>query len=287
MPNLKTTNGTVLMIASALMWSTGGVLIKLLPWHPLVISSIRSMIAALVLYGVMRYSKTKINFNRLALLSGGFLGLSTSFFVVSNKMTTAANAIVIQSANPVFIMLIMMLIYKQKVRRFDVGVMALCMLGITLFFFDDLSPGNSVGNLLALSSAVCLAAAYVCAAKAPDQSSAMTGVLIGHLITSLIGFPFLFTNTPDPKPENILIMLLLGIFQLGIPYALFSMAIRRCPPLTCSIVGMIEPVASPVWVALAVGEIPGVLALFGGVLVIVTVLWWSIRNAKAQVSTEA
>lgn len=287
MPNLKTSNGTLLMIASALMWSTGGVLIKLLPWHPLVISSIRSMIAALVLVGVMRYTKAKLSFNRLALLSGGFLGLSTSFFVVSNKMTTAANAIVIQSANPIFIMLIMMLIYKQRVRRFDLIVMALCMLGITLFFFDDLSPGNSVGNLLALGSAVSLASAYICTAKAPDQSSSMTGVLIGHLITSLIGFPFLFTNTPEPQAKNILIMLLLGVFQLGIPYALFSVAIRRCPPLTCSIVGMIEPVASPVWVALAVGEIPGGLALFGGVLVIATLLWWSIRNAKTQAPAEA
>lgn len=287
MSSFKTTNGTLLMILSSLLWSLGGVLIKLLPWHPLVISSIRSIIAALVLYGVMRYTKVQLRFNRFALLSGVFFGLSTSFFVVSNKMTTAANAIVIQSANPVFIMLIMVLIYKQKVRRFDLMVMALCMLGITLFFFDDLSPGSSIGNILALSSAVCLGAAYVCAAKAPDQSSAMTGVLMGHLFTSMIGFPFLFTNTPDPKAENILIMLLLGVFQLGIPYALFSVAIRRCPPLTCSIVGMIEPVASPVWVALAVGEIPGALALFGGALVIFTVLWWSIRNAKAQVPSEA
>lgn len=99
--------------------------------------------------------------------------------------------------------------------------------------------------------------------------------------------PFLFLEPPVFTPVSVGAILFLGVFQLGIPYVLFSYAARVCPPLAISLIGMLEPIFSPIWVAIFVGEIPGPLALTGGVIVIITLCLWCACNARQAGNTGA
>ena len=157
------------------------------------------------------------------------------------------------------------------------------MVGITLFFLDQLTPGGLLGNLLALLSGLTMALMYTASGRLPDDSSSMSALVVGHLGAALAGLPFLLLSPPAITPLSVASILILGVFQLGIPYILYAIAVRRCSPLSCSLIGMIEPLFNPVWVFLVVGEAPGFFAFIGGIIVLATVTLWSISNAKQAV----
>ena len=280
--------GILYLALCAALWSTAGVFIKLIDWNSLVIGGFRSDIAVAVLWiGLWRGGCPVTVWNRSTLLTGLCLGGTTALFVMANKLTTAANAIVLQSANPVFVLLFCAMGRGQRITRRDLTVVAVVMLGVILFFVDDLSPGGLLGNTVALLSAVLLAAAFLFASSAASLHETMSGVLIGHLFSALIGAPFLFLEPPVFTPVSVGAILFLGVFQLGIPYVLFSYAARVCPPLAISLIGMLEPIFSPIWVAIFVGEIPGPLALAGGGIVIITLCLWCACNARQADNTGA
>ncbi|MEA5134793.1 MAG: DMT family transporter [Candidatus Fimivivens sp.] len=278
--------GILSLVVCACLWSTGGLFIKLISWNAMVLGGFRSAIAAGVLWVVLwKSGNPRPIINRQTLLTGFFLGSTCSLFVAANKLTTAANAIVLQSANPVFVLLFCALIKHERITKRDATVVAIVMGGVALFFLDELSPGGVLGNILALLSAVMLASAFVFACGSGSLHEGMSGVLFGHLFSALIGLPFVFIFPPQPSWISIGAILFLGLFQLGIPYTLFAVGTRYCPPIAVSLICMLEPIFNPVWVALFLHEIPGLPAIAGGVIVIVTLALWCVDNSKKQVSS--
>lgn len=273
--------GIVYLVTCALLWSTGGVLIKVVPWHPMVIAGLRGLIAAMVIWvALCREGYPKPIFNKNTLRTALFLSFTMMLFVIANKLTTAANTIVLQSANPVVVLFFCYFIYHQKCTKVDLAAVVLILSGITLFFFDQLSPGSLLGNLLALGSAVALGGTYVSATKAENLGETLSGVFCGHCLNAIFGIPFLFLAPPTMEPIPVLAMLFLGVFQLGLPYVLFSHAARICSPLAISMIAMLEPICNPVLVALFVHEVPGKMALVGGGIVLLTLFVWGIYNNR-------
>lgn len=273
--------GVLSLVICACLWSTGGLFIKLVSWHAMVIGGFRSAIAAGVLWIVLcKSGYPRPIINRQTLLTGFFLGTTCSLFVAANKLTTAANAIVLQSANPIFVLLFCALFKHERITKRDATVVAMVMGGVALFFFDELSPGGILGNVLALLSAVMLASVFVFACGSGSLHESMSGVLFGHLFSMLIGLPFVFAFPPQLSWLSVGAILFLGVFQLGIPYALFAVGTRHCPPIAVSLICMLEPIFNPVWVALFLYEIPGLPAIAGGVIVIATLAFWCVDNAK-------
>lgn len=269
----------LLMALCGVMWSLGGIFIKLISWNPLLIAGIRSIIAAIILGGYMYYKRIPINICKCS--TGAGIGLSSScmLFVMANKLTTAANAIVLQYAAPVFILIISAVFLKQKLHKREIIVVSITMAGIILFFFDQLSTGSMIGNLLGILAGIGLAVMLVMIGLGgKDDSIRMTGILIAHCLTSVIGTPIGLMTTTSTTGLEILYIVILGIFQLGIPYVLFAIATRDCPPLAASLIAMLEPLLNPVWVAIFVGEMPGLFALLGAAIIIVTVTWWCISD---------
>ena len=278
--------GILSLVVCACLWSTGGLFIKLISWNAMVLGGFRSAIAAGVLWVVLcKSGNPRPIVNRQTLLTGFFLGSTCSLFVAANKLTTAANAIVLQSANPVFVLLFCALLKHERITKRDATVVAIVMGGVALFFLDELSPGGILGNILALLSAVMLASAFVFACGSGSLHEGMSGVLFGHLFSALIGLPFVFIFPPQPSWTSIGAILFLGLFQLGIPYTLFAVGTRYCPPIAVSLICMLEPIFNPVWVALFLHEIPGLPAIAGGVIVIVTLALWCVGNSKKQVAS--
>ena len=269
----------LLMVITAAMWSLGGIFIKLISWNPFLIAGVRSGISGSIMALYMAATQTRFKLNRYSLLAGMGLGCSATLFTIANKLTTAANAIVLQYTAPIFILLISAVFFKEKMQRQDILVVCITMGGMVLFFLDQLSPGNLLGNILGILAGVTLGQMFVMVGRGgDDDATRMSGILIAHMITLMIGVPVGLPQTEEVAAIEILYVIILGVFQLGIPYVLYGIASRDCPPLACSLIGMLEPLLNPVWVAIFIGEVPGPFALAGAVIIIATVTWWCIKS---------
>jgi len=271
----------------AVMWSIAGIFIKWISWNPLLIAGFRSIISAFILGIFMLYTGRKLKICKYSILAGIGLSGSCICFVVANKLTTAANAIVLQYTAPIFILILSAFFLKKKMRGRDIGVVLLTVIGIALFFFDQLSPGSIIGNILGIIAGLFLAIMLVSVGQASDDDSVrMSGILLAHVFTSIIGTSSLFFVSFQPTSTELLYVVILGVFQLGIPYVLFSVASKYCPPLACSLIGTLEPLLNPVWVFLFYGEAPGIWALFGAAIVIIAISNWIILENKSLPKNE-
>lgn len=280
------------MAAASVLWSIAGIFIKMIDANPFTIAGLRSLAAIIPVALIMLFSRDKLTVNKNILASAVFLMLTFNAFVAANKLTTAANAIVLQFSAPVFIVLINFFILKQKVRMIDVLAVIFTFAGISFFFFEQMDGGGFLGNILAVLAGLFLGAMYVAVARA-KPSEKMSSIFFGHLFTAVtgigIGFilPAFAGKIPDALAASFnmdltgwICILILGIFQLGIPYILVGFASKNCSALACSLIGVIEPLLNPVWVAVFDGEMPGIPALIGAVIIIVSVCGWCILSEK-------
>ena len=267
------------MLLCATLWSTAGIFIKMVPWSPFVIAGWRSLIAGGIALLFLRGQKLRFVWTRHSRLAGLALALTMTLFVIANKMTTAANAIVLQFTAPVFIVIFSALFFGKKFRSADVVTVLVTMAGISLFFFDKLSAGHQLGNVIALGAGVAFAFYYISLGDSPEDER-MSAIIIANGMAFLACLPFSFTVQTEVTPVSVLFIVLLGVFQLGIPYVLLAKAAEHCPPLACCLLGAVEPLLNPLWVFLLDGEAPGPRALAGGAVVIVTITVWSVWKAK-------
>lgn len=277
----QTTKGTLAMIATGLLWSIGGIFIKLIPWNPLAIVSLRGLLGGLVMLAYMRVRgiRPAIDKNTLK-LAISMAGVCTTF-VAANKLTTAANAIVIQYCAPVFVLLYIALVQKKKLRPLDIAVVPITVLGVSLCFLGQIGKGHLAGDIVAVVSSVFFAGMFIFSEGVSEQTRT-SGIMQGHFLTALIGLPALILTRPDFTPTTILSILVLGIFQIGIANVLYSVALKNAPLLTCSLLAVLEPLLNPVWVFLFAGENPGIWSLVGGVIVVVVITLWYVYDARKK-----
>ena len=275
--------GMISLVFCSLMWSTGGLFIKLIDWHPMAICGLRGLIAAFILYmALIRLGHKLPKMDRRSLYSAFFLGVTCNLFVIANKMTTAANAIMLQSTSPIFVIVFTALFKKEKPSRRDLITSILVLSGIMLFFFDQITFTGLLGNLISLCAGMLIAVAFIFTCEAKNVYESTSGVLLGHFFSFLLSIPFLFLYPIEFTARSVGAIFILGIIQLGIPYVLFSVGTAVCSPLAVSLLGMLEPIFNPIWVAIFIHEIPGPLALCGSVIVIITLSCWCIANSRSE-----
>lgn len=282
---MKNTNkGIVQMVVCAVLWSIGGIFIKLVDMNPFAIAGYRSLVAAISVLVFLLFKRERIFVNANIIKSAVFLSATFFGFVAANKLTTAANAIVLQFTAPVFLLIGSSVFYKQKLVKSDIAVVALTLLGIALCFFDKLDAGGLLGNIIAVGAGMTMAGMYLSVGNsAPDER--MNGILAGHALTALIGVGWALISGAGMKLEYAGYLAILGVFQLGIPYILYALAAASCTPLALSLIAALEPLLNPVWVAIFDGEKPGALSLIGGIIVILSITvwcWYSSRAAKSR-----
>ena len=271
--------GMLEMVLCAVLWSIAGIFIKLLPWHGFAVAGIRSLIAGITFLVYMAVRRIPFTIDRRILLAGLLAGCTYICFATANKLTTAANAIVLQFTAPVFILIYSALLFHQKIRRGDLITVFVVLAGIALFFFDQLTPSGILGNLVAILAGMFMAGMYVSVGTL-DQNARFSAITIGQFFAFLFGLPAVLLTKPVFDTTTISAILILGVFQLGISYILYVKATETCPALACSLLGAVEPLLNPVWVMIFDGERPGFYALCGGVLVIAAVTAWCIWDGK-------
>ena len=256
----------ILMFFTSILWSTGGMLIKLVDLNPIALAGYRSIFAVVLVSFFIRKSAFQFSWNKL--LGAISYTAMVILFVSATKATTAASAILLQYTSPVYIAILGGWLLKEKAVLRDWGVILFVILGMVLFFMDDISSGSLQGNILAILSGVAMAFNTIFMRREKDADP-LENVFWGCILTILVAIPFMVKSVPDINSWTGIG--LLGIFQLGLPYILYSKAIRHITALQSTFLSLIEPLLSPVWVFLTIGEIPGLMSLLGGIVVLAAV----------------
>ncbi len=254
------------LLLSALLWSSGGLFIKMVSWNPVAIAGFRSLIAMMVIVAYVRHPRFIWTFPQI----GGAIAyaVTVTLFVIATKLTTAANAILLQYTAPLYVAFLGAWFLEERTRWFDWVSIVVVIGGMGLFFLDRLAPGGLLGNLLAIVSGISFAFLVLFMRRQKNESPFET-IILGNLFTGLIGLPFMFGSVPDVR--SWMGLFFLGVIQLGLSYVLYSKAIRHVTALEAILIPGVEPILNPIWVFLMLGERPGKWALIGGLIVLVSV----------------
>jgi drug/metabolite transporter (DMT)-like permease len=257
----------LLLLISAVLWSLGGVLIKSVEWPSMAKAGGRGLVTVLVFWIWLR--KPTFSWSLTQVGAAVAYAVTVTTFVIANDLTTAANAIFLQYTAPIYVAVLGHYFLGERTRKSDWVFIAIALMGVALFFRDQFSREGLLGMFIALFSGLSFGILVVLLRKESHGSPA-SAILLGNLITAVIGLPFVIGH-PLPAPQ-VGIIVLLGVVQLGLPYVLYSIAIKRVSALEAVLIPMIEPILNPLWVALRRGEVPGPWSLTGGALVLSSVL---------------
>lgn len=257
--------GIVATIAAALIWSTAGVLIKLIGQDAFTILFYRSAYAGLFFLAVFR--KEALQFDRRALLISLFYAPLVICFVTSTKLTTAANAIFLQFIAPAIVLVIEPKILGKEMKRYNVITVVACMTGLSFFLIEQKTPGhNWLGDGIALMSGL-FQAGLILSLRFSNRSQQMSGILLGNIWVVLITIPWYIASSSPTGQEHIMLAFL-GLIQIGIGYLLFTYGQRRIPALETSLISILEPILNPIWVLVWYGEKPGMWSIVGGAVIL-------------------
>jgi drug/metabolite transporter (DMT)-like permease len=268
--------GTVLVLAAALLWSMGGLGIKAVPEPPLTVACYRSGIAAVVLLALLRPRRWRWTPAFVAAVASYAACVTT--FVVATKWTSAANAIFLQYSGVVWVLLASPLVLGEPLRGRDALAVAVAFAGMALFFVGELEPRGRAGDLVALGSGMAFAALVLSLRRERDLG-AEAAVAFGNLLVAVVLLPAA-TGAGLPPPRSLAVLAVLGVFQIAAAYALFVRGLRTVPATRAALVGMLEPVANPVWVFLALGERPRASSLLGGGVVLAAIAWHALARPR-------
>jgi drug/metabolite transporter (DMT)-like permease len=268
--------GALLIAAAALLWSSGGLAIKLVPLPALGVVFWRSFVSGLFLLLVFRPSRAR--WRHAAPSTVAVYALMILTFVSATKMTTAANAIFLQYTGPLYVLALAPFVLKEPFRKADAAAVAGALVGMSLFFVGRLDAGALAGNLVAVASGLFFGLT-VLLLRRDASGDAIPSVIAGNLAAAALALPFAWGNlTLDAKGLGL--VLFLGIVQMGISYVLFVTGLKTVPAAEASLLGMLEPLFNPLWAYLGLGEKPSPWASLGGAIVLAAVAARTLFGAR-------
>ncbi|MBK7009496.1 MAG: DMT family transporter [Saprospiraceae bacterium] len=257
--------GILLSVLAALLWSTGGLLVKVLPQDAFTILFYRSLYTSL--FFLLYFGKKAFKINKRSVLSACFYAPLLLCFVSSTKMTTAANAIFLQSTGVAYVLLLEPLLLKTKLLKIDILTVILSFVGMALFLIDgfEMSATNP-GIYIAMLSGLALAGILI-SQKSNAFEYQTGGIFLGNIFVLLITSPWFFSK-PLPTFQENAMLLFLGFVQLGLGFLLFTYGQKYITAIEGALISLLEPLFNPLWVMIGYGEVPGLLPMTGGLIII-------------------
>jgi drug/metabolite transporter (DMT)-like permease len=268
--------GALLIAAAAILWSTGGLAIKLVPLSAVGVVFWRSLVAGVFLLAVFRPSRAR--WRHAAPSTVVVYALMILTFVSATKMTTAANAIFLQYTGPLYVLALGPFILKEPFRKIDAAAVAVALAGMSLFFVGKLDPGALAGNVVAVVSGLFFGLTILLLRR-DASGDAIPSVIAGNLAAAALALPFAWGHLALDA-NGALLVLFLGVFQLGISYVLFVGGLKTVPAAEASLLGMLEPMFNPLWAFLGLGERPSTWAALGGAIVLAAVAGRTVFGAR-------
>ena len=275
------------ILLCAILWSTCGLFIKLVSWHPAVIAGSRSILAVFFLL-TLRFLTQRGQARPERILSlfayGFWYAVTMILFVIANKLTASANAILLQYTAPVWACLLGWFVLKEKPHWEHWAALFLVSAGMFLVFRSGLAGGSLLGDCLALLSGITFAANSVVLRRQKDSNPADI-MIAANIMCAAFSIPFFFLFPPELSMGNIFSMLFMGIFQIGAASALFVYGIKRVSAVQAMLICAIEPVLNPVWVLLVTGEKPALSVIGGGGVIVTAVVFSSVIGRRRNIET--
>ncbi len=280
--NAGLNRGRVFVLLTGILWSLAGVFIKFLELHPLTIVFYRSLFASV--FFLLFFRTRGWTMSVPLLVSVVSYTAAISCFVWANKLTTAANAIILQYTAPIFVFLFVRLLFHEAISRPNLITLFLGMVGVGTIFAGSAGRPDSVGVMVAILSGF-LFSIYM------TNLRFLTGVNPGYLtlVNNLACWFALLSLVPSLSLSlgEALALAIMGVVQLGIPYFLFSKGLETISLQEASLIVLIEPVLNPIWVALSFGEVPSTATLVGGGIILFSLglryVWLMSRARQAFV----
>lgn len=264
------------VLAASICFSTGGLFMKLVPWNALAINGVRNLIACCVIGIYLLITKHKVKMNPTVLIGAVSMAGVTTCYAIANKLTTAGNTIILQYTAPVWIMVLVYLFFGRKPNRTGVISLLIVFAGILCFFFEGLSTGKWLGDLIALISGIFYAGVFML--NSFEKGDALSSVFLGQMLCGIVLSPLAMKETDFSLPV-LLSVFFLGAVQVGLAYIFFTSGTKYIDPLTASIINALEPILNPVLVAVFYGERLGRLSLIGAAVVLCGILYYNIKEA--------
>ncbi len=281
----------------ALLWSTGGILIKVTNWDALCIAGIRSLIGAITMMIVLRRfphffvkdSTGAINKKETVDRIVGMLMYATTMitYVLANKLTTSANAILMQYTNIIYVIALGPLLLGEKNTIVDFLSSIAIFAGMILLVSDGFSHASNASSMWGIILGLISGIAYGLTTifmRRQKEGNPEDSFILSHLLTFIVALPAIFTSSM-PDLQSIGGLFALGIFQIGLPSILYSIGITRVHALSVALITMLEPVMNPVWVFLFYGEQPSITTIFGGAIILICMFIRSYIKSKKGKST--
>jgi DME family drug/metabolite transporter len=264
MPTEPPRRAVLFVAAAALLWSSGGLFIKIAPMPALAVACGRALIATLFYLAVLRPDLRKARFTTAAAYAACVVT-----FVTATKLTTAANAIFLQYTGPAYVLLLSPLVLREPFRPIDALCVGLSLAGMSLFFVDKLETGQLAGNVLGAVSGVFFALTVLFLRRDAKSGAgdAIPSTTLGNVFAAVGTVPFAGALA-HLSGTGVLVLVYLGVMQLGVSYWLFVRGVRHVPAAEASLISMLEPVCNPLWVLLGTGERPGPWSVAGGAVVL-------------------
>lgn len=279
------------LLGAAILFSTGGAAIKATTLSAWQVAGFRSGVAALAIFLLVPAARRGWSWHVLPV--GAAYASTLVLFVAANKLTTSASAIFLQSAAPLYVLLLGPLLLRERVRGRDLAFMVPVVLGLALFFVGADQPAHTApdparGNLLAVFSGVFWALTLIglrwMGNRAGAAGSAVPTVVAGNVIAFLACLPAALP-VAGATTGDVVTIGYLGVFQIGAAYLLLTSGIRHVPALEASILLLLEPALNPLWAWLAHGETPGAWSILGGVLILGATTLRTLWDARAERGT--
>lgn len=268
------------MIITSILWSTGGLLIKSVTGHPIAIASARAGIAAIVMLVYVGFKFHKPN--KAILFGTLFYSITIIGFVTATKLTTAANAVLLQYIAPVWVAILARVFLKDKLRRSDIVSIIVLLIGLQLFFLEKLSAGMLLGNIIAIITSISFASFFIIV-KTLKKEEVIYPILYGNIISFFIGLPFYTTSLISTT--SLINLILLGVFQIGLAYIIYAKSMVYLKAMDAILIPMVEPLLNPLWVFLIIGETPTYLSIIGGIIVLSSVIGRSVYQTKVPLES--
>ena len=273
---MKQSKGIFYVLMAAVLFSIGGLCIKMVPWSPLAINGARNLISSIMIGIYLKMTHHKIVINPAVLFGAVCMTGVTTLYTIANKLTTAANTIVLQFTAPVFVIFFMWIFFKERPKRVDIIASVIVFIGIICFFVDGLSTGNMLGNVIAVLSGIGYAGVFMM--NSFEKSDSLSSIFLGQSLSAVTCVWFVFGET-DFGMAAIGGIVALGVFQLALAYIFMAKGLDEVPAVTASLTTAIEPILNPLLVAVFYHETVTPLSFVGAVIVIAAIVGYNVWKA--------
>jgi drug/metabolite transporter (DMT)-like permease len=291
----KRTRAILFMVAAAVCWSTGGLLVRMLSfrdaweivfWRSLFMAAFVASTLVVMHRANMPAAVRAVGIP--GVLSGAFLAGQFFLFIGSLTRTTVANTFVLMSVSPFLAALAAYVFLREPVPTRTWVAMAVAFAGIVVMFADSLDAGRLAGNLLAIGVSCLFAANVTVLRRVHAHVDMLPTVMIAGLMSIALALPL---ATPfEATGRDLAVLALMGSVQLGAGCLLMVAASRSLTATELGLLALLEPILGPIWVWALLGENPGTYALAGGAVVLGAVIaneawaWW---RAPARAAADA